>query len=223
MKRFVLSIGLLRLALSGALFGGDWSVGIGASPAITIPGTSFQLPSPRNRFNYSFGVVAVYDLTPNLFGKGVLQYTRKDILLAKNIPDTRSSLDPATGRIDPSRIVYGDATEVYESVALPLTLNCRLMRGGSIELVLSGGIETGYLFQRKVVVEPTTSGTSSHSEPEHGFVAALTMGIGLCYALSPDLNILLTPMYSYSHYPERDFGSLNFHTFSLESVILFRL
>jgi hypothetical protein len=223
MTRIVRSLSILLLTCSGVLLGGDWSIGATASPAITIPHTSLNLPSPKNRFNYSFGIVGIYDLSPNVFAKGGLLYTRKDILLAKNIPDTRLGIDPGSDRIDISRIVYGDASEVYESVTFPITVNYRLTRGETIDLILSGGVETGFLFQRKAIVEPTTSGTWSHIQPEHKFETAVMMGIGVHYALSAGTAVLLIPTYSYSLYPDQDFGSLNFHTISLECAFAFRL
>jgi len=208
--------------LQEAVFAGSWSFGVTASPAVSRPQTGITLPYPNHRFSYSLGIAGAYDLSADFFCRGALQYSRKSILVATGVPDTRNSFDSTTGRIDLSRVVYGDASEAYESVSIPLSINYRIAIGQRIDLITLGGIECGLLFRRTMILEPTTTGTSQHSESESGFIFALTIGAGVGYSASGDVTVLLLPAYSYSLYPHRDFSNLSFHTVSVECAVLYR-
>jgi len=201
---------------------GSWSLGVSGSPGISIPRTESDLPSPRQRFAYSVGIAGTHDWNSSLFTKAGLQYSRKDFIIAKGIPDTRNAIDPSTGRIDPSRIVYGEAFEVFESLSIPLSVNYRVLRGGAIDLLAFGGIEFGVLFRRKAILEPTVTGTSEHVESASGFIWSVLFGGGVSYAASDHIAVLLLPQYSFSRFPEQSSGSLSFQSFSLECAILYR-
>ena len=221
--RYAVLIGSLLSFLPGAVFAGAWSFGFSASPALSSPKTELSLPSSNYRFCYSLGLAGMCDLSPSLFGKFVVQYSRKDIIVGTRIPDTRNAMDPATGRIDLSRIVYGDASEVYESFSIPLSVNYKIMTANPIDLVVLCGAECGLLFRQKTVLQPTVTGKSEHVESDNGFIASFMLGGGASYSVSNDVTILLLPQYSYSSYPKSDFGHLNFHTVSVECAILYRL
>ena len=202
-------------------FSGSWSLGLSGRPGISTPITEPDLPSPRQRFGYSIGIVTAYEVNSDVFMKADVQYLRREVLAAKGIPDTRNAIDPFTGRIDPSRIVYGEALEVFESLSIPISVNYRVLRGEDIDLLAFGGIEFGVLFRRKALLEPTVTGPSEHVESASGFIWSILVGGGVSYAASDHIAVFLLPQYSFSRFPEQSVGSLSFHSVSLECTILY--
>ncbi len=217
-----LTLALCFLALLPApTLAGDWAVGLSGIPALTIPRSSYNLPSPRNRFSYSIGFFGILGMSPDVFLKASLHYVRRGVLMAKGIPDTRSAIDPVTGRIDPSRIVYGDASMLFESVNMPVTVNFRFWDSGGTSLAFSGGMETGYLFYQRYILEPTATGKTDEGSRHHGFIVGVIAGITGLWRVAEGLTILMSPGYSYCWYPKADFGSVQFHTFGVELGICF--
>jgi len=198
------------------LIAGNWSIGGSVTPAVTLPQSSYALPAPSGRFNYSIGIFGMCDLSPDLFLKGSVQYTRRDVITSKGIPDTHDAMDPVTGRIDPSRIVYGDASQLFESFNLPITANLRIAQAGPVQIAIAGGIEVGFLFQQSFIIDPTTKGRWAHSDPDHGFIIGAIIGIAGRCNLSEDLTILLSPNYSYAWYPDASFGRIHFQAIAVE-------
>ncbi len=202
--------------LSVPTFAGDWSVGASVTPTFTIPHSSVDLPSPAGRLNYSIGLFGIFGVNPNVFLRASVQYTRRDVLIAEGIPDARSAMDPVTGRIDPSKIVYGSASERFESLTMPLTANIRFAEFGDAALAVSCGIEVGYLVNRSYIIEPTTTGRMVQVFSEDGFTVGAVVGITGLWHVSERLSLLVSPGYSYSWYPRVDFGSIQFHTIGVE-------
>jgi hypothetical protein len=218
----VLTLLLFVFATASTAFPSDWSLGIIASPGVSAPGTGCNLPNSRRHFAYSFGVGGAYEIGRTIFFKAGLEYSTREILVATGIPDTRDALDPSTGRIEPSRVVYGDISEVYQSIAVPITINFRLLKGASIGLVALAGLDCGVLFRQKFIQEPSATGRSEHAESASGFISSLVIGGGMSFSASDHVTVSLLPQYSYSIFPKRYFGDVRFHTVALECAVFYR-
>jgi hypothetical protein len=209
--------------LPASSFAQGWSVGLSFGAGASKSQTGCCLPPPGYLFSCSAGIIGSRDLDANLFGRIGLEYSRKSILVAIGIPDTRNAFDQKTGRLELSRIVYGDATEVYESITVPLSINYRVVPGYPIGVVASCGIDCGLLFRRRTIIEPTTTGRSEGTESEAGFIASFMIAAGLSCSVTKDVSVLLLPKFSYSLYPRMSFQYLNFYSAEVECTVLYRM
>jgi hypothetical protein len=200
-----------------------WFMGVSVNPSLTIPHMSISLPSPKARFNYSIGVNCLYSVSQSFFVRSGINYTRKSLLWAKDIIDTRFSYDPLTGKIDPSRIGKADISEAFDSVVLPLILNYKVASNEQSSLMIFSGVEPAYVFQRRQITDSSVGGETVAKTNRHELAGSLTAGIGLYQPLWANIVLLLVPKYSYDFYPSLAAENLAFHTISLDVELYFHI
>ncbi len=109
-----------------------------------------------------------------------------------------------------------DASQLFESLNVPVTATLRVADAGPVQIAISAGIEAGFLFQQSFIIDPTTRGRWLHSDPAHGFIIGTIIGVTGRYILSKDLTILLSPNYSYAWYPDASLGTIRFQAIAVE-------
>ena len=207
---------LFYLSLTQLIYSqSNWKIGTNISPSISIPQTNLSIPSPKERFTYSFGVDALYNFSKNVFIKSGVNYFQRSLLVAKDISDTRFAYDPITGRIDYNKIGKVEISEIYQSISLPIILNYKFAEEDITSFIISGGVELGYLFNLKTIANSTVGGESSENESRKEFIASINLGLGLYQPISENILLIIIPKYSYDFYPSKESNSLGFQTIIL--------
>lgn len=218
MKKYY--IALLCFSMAQLLYSQSrWEVGINITPSLSIPKTSLSLPSPKERFTYSFGIGALYKLNQNIFIRSGINYFQRSLLTATDILDTRFVYDQATGRLDYDKIGKVDISEVYHSISLPLIFNYKFSNQDVTSLIISGGVEFGYLFGLKSIVNSTVGGESSTNENKKEIIASISFGAGLYQPIADNFHLIIIPKYSYDFYPNREDISFGFNSVSLSAEL----
>ena len=205
-------------------------LGANISPSITFPVTNPQSTNFDAHSNFSYGLSVLLSFNDRLFIQTGLNFNQKSFSI-ENIPDTRAVANDIYGNsdiINGGRINYDQINtyndyETFQSINLPLTLMYLPSEVKNTNLVFSGGIEIGYLFNVRYIWDHSSGGQDIYNIKHNQFIGSINLGLGLYQSILNNYTLVIIPKYSYSFYPDMRKIKLSFHSIYIDTEFYFHL
>ncbi len=206
-------------------------LGVNISPSITYPVINTQSTNLNAHSNYSYGLNGFLSFNDHLFIRTGFNFIQKSFTI-KNIPDTRTVPNEALGNnseiINGRNINYDQINtyndyEIFQSINLPVTFMYLPSEVKNTNLVFSGGIEIGYLFNVRYIWDHSIGEQEIYNIKHNQFIGSFNLGLGLYQTILKDCILVVIPKYSYSVYPDMGKIKLRFHSIYIDTEFYFHL
>ncbi len=215
MRKKFLFISLLLLSVQTAFSQNEFFVGINVSPKISIPTTSPRLDFLENQFNSSFGIKFLYGINSNFSFETGINFNQNSFSINDRISTTRFNYIDMngngvfdTGDIISDELLTYDYVENYQSIIIPIELNYTITDNERTNILVSGGIEIGYLFNIKYNMDYSNNDIETIDKKRQDIIGGLNLGVGVSHNISNSFLLKVTPTYSYLFYPDWGKNSL---------------
>lgn len=202
-KKFLL-ISLLLFSVQTTFSQNTFFVGINVSPKISIPTTNPEMDFLENQFNSSFGIKFLYAINSKFSFETGINFNQNSFYINDKISTTSFNYIDMngngvfdTGDIISDELLTYDYVENYQSINIPIELNYILTDNERTNILVSGGIEVGYLFNIKYEMDYSNNDMETINRKHQDFIAGLNLGVAVSHNISNNLLLKVTPTYSY--------------------------
>lgn len=229
MKKLFL-ISLILLSVKTTFPQNEIFVGINVSPQISIPTTSPQLEFLENQFNTSIGIKFLFGVNSKFSFETGINFNQNSFSINDMISTTRINYIDMngngvfdTGDILLDELLTYDYTENYQSINIPIEINYTLTDNDRTNILVSGGIEIGYLFNIKYNMDYSNNDVETIDRKHQDLIGGLNLGVGVSHNFSNNFLLMITPTYSYLFYPDWGKNSLGFQEINLSIDLYYRI